>query len=82
MFGLLVPQKPHNGEGGAGPEVTVRFHSKGFLVLAVFVVVFAIGVDWRWGIAGVAAVALIDFLSLAAPLAPSSRDSGPGRKVG
>lgn len=60
----------------------MRFHSKGFLVLAVFIVVFAIGVDWRWGIAGVAAVALIDFLSLTAPFAGSSRDEGSGRKVG
>jgi Flp pilus assembly protein TadB len=60
----------------------MRMHPKGLLVLAVFIAVFAIGVDWRWGIAGVAAVAVIDFLSLAAPFSGAARDKGSGRKVG
>jgi hypothetical protein len=51
----------------------MRVHAKGLLVLAVFVVVFAIGVDWRWGIAGIIAVAVVDFLSLAVP--------SPGRRA-
>jgi hypothetical protein len=63
-------------------EVPMRVHAKGLLVLAVFVVIFAMGVDWRWGIAGIVAVAVIDFLSLVGPVAGTSQDRGPGRKVG
>jgi hypothetical protein len=46
----------------------VRFHLKGFLVVALFAAVVMLAVDVRLGIAAIVAAAVIDWLSLALPL--------------
>jgi hypothetical protein len=51
----------------------MRFHSKGVLFLIGFSVLLMLGVDARWGIAAVVALAVIDGLSF---LGPMLRGSG------
>lgn len=51
----------------------VRFHLKGFLVVALFAVLVMLAIDVRLGIAAILAAAVIDWLSLALPLGLGQR---------
>jgi len=51
----------------------MRFHPKGLLILAGFAALVLLGVNWRWTIAGIIAIAVVDALSLLLPFTRSSR---------
>jgi hypothetical protein len=60
----------------------MRFHPKGFVVLAVFALLLLVGLDLRWGIAAIVAIVAIDTLSFMGLFGGAGRDGGSGRKVG